>query len=83
MPRHDDVRFPDRRGIVVEAGQSLTTVAVACVLANPVITSAIIGASRPEQLDATLAAAELTLDLALKARLDEETAEYRRGDAPR
>ncbi|WP_437281519.1 aldo/keto reductase [Sorangium sp. So ce375] len=70
-------------GIVAEAGQSLTTVAVAWVLANPAVTSAIIGASRPDQLDATLAAAELTLDPQLKARLDEATAEYRRGDSPR
>ncbi|KYF91046.1 alcohol dehydrogenase [Sorangium cellulosum] len=71
------------QGIVAEAGQSLTTVAVAWVLANPAITSAIIGASRPDQLDATLAAAELALDPQLKARLDEVTAEYRRGDSPR
>ncbi|XXY35512.1 aldo/keto reductase [Sorangium sp. So ce260] len=58
-------------------------VAVAWVLANPASTSAIIGASRPDQLDATLAAAELALDPQLKARLDEVTAEYRRGDSPR
>ena len=32
------------------------------MLAQPGITSAIVGASRPEQLDATLAAADLTLD---------------------
>ncbi|WP_437625968.1 aldo/keto reductase [Sorangium sp. So ce1151] len=71
------------QGLVAEAGQSLTTVAVAWVLANPAITSAILGASRPDQLDATLAAGELALDPELKARLDEATAEYRRGDAPR
>ncbi|WP_437680723.1 aldo/keto reductase [Sorangium sp. So ce131] len=71
------------KGIVAEAGQSLTAVSVAWVLANPVITSAIIGASRPEQLDETLAAGELALDPQLKARLDEATAEYRRGDAQR
>ncbi|WP_437993529.1 aldo/keto reductase [Sorangium sp. So ce145] len=70
-------------GIVAEAGQSLTTVAVAWVLANPAVTSAIIGASRPDQLDATLAAAELALDPQLKARLDEATAEFRHGDSPR
>ncbi|KYF95703.1 alcohol dehydrogenase, partial [Sorangium cellulosum] len=56
------------QGLVAEAGQSLTTVAVAWVLANPAITSAIIGASRPDQLDATLAAGELALDPELKAR---------------
>jgi aryl-alcohol dehydrogenase (NADP+) len=47
----------------VEARElSLPTVAVAWVLTQPGITSAIIGASKPEQLDATLAAAALTLD---------------------
>ena len=45
--------------------------------------SAIIGASRPEQLKDSLAAATLTLDARLKAKLDELTAEYRHGDAIR
>lgn len=66
-----------------EAGVPLTTAAVAWVLANPVISSAIIGASRPEQLDATLAAADLALDPGFKTKLDEITDEYRRGDAAR
>jgi aryl-alcohol dehydrogenase-like predicted oxidoreductase len=43
-------------------GQPLATVAVAWVLGRPGVTSAIVGASRPEQLDATLAATQLTLD---------------------
>ena len=43
-------------------GLALASVAVAWTLAQPGITSAIIGASRPEQLDATLAGAELALD---------------------
>ena len=43
-------------------GKSLVTVAVAWVLAQPGLTAAIIGASKPEQLDASLAGAELTLD---------------------
>jgi len=43
-------------------GKSLTQVAVAWVLAQPGITSAIVGASKPEQLDATLAAVNVTLD---------------------
>ena len=50
----------------VEArGLALASVAVAWVLAQPGVTSAIIGASRPEQLDATLAGAELALDTEL------------------
>jgi aryl-alcohol dehydrogenase (NADP+) len=66
-----------------EAGMSLVTLAVAWVLANPVITSPIIGASRPEQLADSLAALDVTLDADLQQRLDDLTAEYRRGDAAR
>ena len=66
-----------------EAGVPLATLAVAWVMANPLITAPLLGASRPEQLDATLAAAEYPLDAGLKKRLDELTAEYRKGDAPR
>jgi aryl-alcohol dehydrogenase-like predicted oxidoreductase len=56
---------------------------VAWVLANPLITSAIIGASRPDQLVDTLASVDLKLDAELKARLDNATIEYRWGDAAR
>ena len=66
-----------------EAGTPLTTLAVAWTLANPAITAPLLGASRPDQLDDPLAAATYRLDPALKQRLDELTAEYRRGDAPR
>ena len=73
----------DLRGLADEAGVSLVTLAVAWVLANPAVTAPIIGASRPEQLGASLAAAEFTIDDELKRRLDEYTYEYRLGDAPR
>jgi len=43
-------------------GKALVTAAVAWVLAQPGITSAIIGASKPEQLEESLAAATFTLD---------------------
>lgn len=43
-------------------GRSLVQVAVAWVLAQPGVTSAIVGASRPEQLDESMAAVELALD---------------------
>jgi aryl-alcohol dehydrogenase-like predicted oxidoreductase len=66
-----------------QAGLSLVTMAVAWVLANPAITAPIIGASRPGQLDASLAAAGVTLDADLKQQLDELTHQYRMGDAPR
>lgn len=66
-----------------EAGVPLATLAVAWVMANPLITAPLLGASRPEQLDATLAAADYKLDAGLKQRLDELTADFRKGDAPR
>jgi aryl-alcohol dehydrogenase-like predicted oxidoreductase len=69
--------------IAAEAGMPLATLAVAWVMSKPAITAPLLGASRPEQLDATLAAAEVTLDPALVAQLDELTTEYRKGDAPR
>jgi 1-deoxyxylulose-5-phosphate synthase len=59
---------------------SMTQMAIAWVLANPVITSPIVGATRPEQLHDTLAAVDKPLDAALKAKLDELTVEYRFGD---
>jgi aryl-alcohol dehydrogenase (NADP+) len=65
------------------AGLSLTTLALAWVLANPIITAPIIGASRPEQLFDSLKALEVTLDDNLKQKLDDITAEYRRGDSLR
>jgi 1-deoxyxylulose-5-phosphate synthase len=43
-------------------GKSLVQVAVAWVLAQPGLTAAIVGASRPEQLDESLAAVQLRLD---------------------
>ncbi len=65
------------RPLAAEAGMPLATMAVAWVLANPAITSPIIGASRPEQLTDTLLAVEKPLDAGLKARLDEMTSRYR------
>ena len=59
----------------------ITTLSVAWVLANPAVTSVILGASRLEQLTDTLAAADSKLDSAVKAKLDEVSTEYRRGDA--
>jgi aryl-alcohol dehydrogenase-like predicted oxidoreductase len=69
--------------IASATGESLTKTSVAWVLANPVVTSAIIGASRPDQLTDTLAAVDLVLNDELKAQLDDATVEYRWGDAAR
>jgi aryl-alcohol dehydrogenase-like predicted oxidoreductase len=68
------------RAVAAEAGMSMPQLALAWVLANPVITSPIVGASRPEQLDDVVAAAGKRLAPEMKTRLDELTAEYRLGD---
>jgi 1-deoxyxylulose-5-phosphate synthase len=65
------------------AGIPLPTLAVAWTLQHPAITAPIVGASRPEQLDATCAAVDTVLEPDLVATLNELTAPYRRGDAPR
>jgi 1-deoxyxylulose-5-phosphate synthase len=69
--------------IADDAGIPLPTLAVAWTLRHPAITSPIVGASRPEQLDATIAAVDTRLDDDLVERLNAVTAAYRRGDAPR
>jgi aryl-alcohol dehydrogenase-like predicted oxidoreductase len=61
----------------------LPTLSVAWVLGNPDITSVILGASRAEHLDSTLAATDYVLSGDLRATLDDLTIEYRRGDAGR
>ena len=50
------------------AGCSMAQLAIAWVLAQPGITSAIVGASRPEQLRETAKAADLAIDSALLAK---------------
>jgi aryl-alcohol dehydrogenase (NADP+) len=55
---------------VESRGHDLVSVAVAWVVAQPGVTSAIIGASKPAQLAASLAAAELQLDEPLQAACD-------------
>jgi aryl-alcohol dehydrogenase (NADP+) len=71
------------RAVSEELGVPMAQLAMAWVLAHPAITSPIIGASRPEQLTASLKALDAPLDPSAKARLDELTATYRRGDAGR
>lgn len=66
-----------------EARIARVTAALGWVLANPAITSAIIGASRPEQLADSLAAVDKPLDPSLKTSLDELSHQYRFGDAAR
>jgi len=69
--------------LAAEAGLSMVEMSVAWVLAHPAVTSPIIGASRPDQLDDSLRAADKPLDPVLKERLDELTHPYRMVDAAR
>jgi aryl-alcohol dehydrogenase (NADP+) len=77
---HDDMfaTIDAMRELALESGVSPATLAMQWVLANPAITSPIVGASRPEQLADAVAAVETPLDTAVKAALDDLTAEYRR-----
>jgi 1-deoxyxylulose-5-phosphate synthase len=71
------------RPLAAEAGMSMATMALSWVLANAAITAPIIGASRPDQLSDSLAAAETGLSVDLKAKLDELTHGWRAVDANR
>jgi 1-deoxyxylulose-5-phosphate synthase len=73
----------DIRGVAEDAGIPMATLAVRWVLANPAITSPIVGASRPEQLAASAAAVDEPLADDVFRRLDELTSEYRFGDDTR
>jgi aryl-alcohol dehydrogenase-like predicted oxidoreductase len=63
--------------IADDAGIPLPTLAVAWTLRHPAITAPIVGASRPEQLEATIAAVDTQLDQDLVDRLNTVTAAYR------
>jgi 1-deoxyxylulose-5-phosphate synthase len=59
------------RNIAAGTGHSMAQVALAWSLTNPVVTSAILGASRVEQLDETLPAVDITLGAEQLRQLDE------------
>jgi aryl-alcohol dehydrogenase (NADP+) len=69
--------------LAAEAGLSMVRLSLGWVLAHPAVTAPIIGASRPEQLADSLAAAATPLPADLKARLDELTVGWRAVDAAR
>jgi aryl-alcohol dehydrogenase (NADP+) len=69
----DDAQFDavDMLRPVAEAkGVGLAALAIAWVIAQPGITSAIVGASQPEQLDAALEAVQIDVDDGTKRALD-------------
>jgi aryl-alcohol dehydrogenase-like predicted oxidoreductase len=69
----DDVleRVQQLRPLADEAGLSMTTLALAWVLEEENVASAIIGASRPEQVRDNVQAVGVRLDPALKQKIDE------------
>lgn len=69
----DDVlnRVQELKPIADEAGLSLAQLAVAWVLQNPNVSSAIIGASRPEQVAENVKASGVNLEEGLLKRIDE------------
>jgi 1-deoxyxylulose-5-phosphate synthase len=69
--------------LAADHGCAPATLALAWVLAHPAVTAPLIGASKPEQLKASIAAVDFQLAPTLKARLDTLTHEYRMGDAAR
>ena len=69
----DDVleRVQELRPLADEAGLSMASLALAWVLQEENVASAIIGASRPEQVQDNVKAAGVRLDPELKRRMDE------------
>ena len=69
----DDVleRVQQLRPLAEQAGLTMAQLAVAWVLANPNVASAIVGASRPEQLDDNVGASGAVLDEDLLTAIDE------------
>jgi aryl-alcohol dehydrogenase-like predicted oxidoreductase len=58
--------------LAAQAGLTMAQLAVAWVLQNPNVSSAVVGASRPEQLVDNAAAAGVALDVELMAAIDRE-----------
>jgi aryl-alcohol dehydrogenase-like predicted oxidoreductase len=59
--------------VAEQSGEPLTKLSIAWLLANPLVTSVVLGASRAEHLTDTLAAADYSLAQDVKSRLDELT----------
>ncbi|MEO5837422.1 MAG: aldo/keto reductase [Acidimicrobiales bacterium] len=71
------------RDLAADAGMSLAQLAVAWCLAQPAVTSPIIGASRPDQLAEPVAALDRRLDADVLEQLDALTTDYRHHPAQR
>src|SRR6185503_13414499 len=64
-------RVQQLKPIAQEAGLSMPQLAVAWVLQNKSISSAIVGASRPEQVHDNVKASGVVLDAAMMKRIDD------------
>ena len=67
----DQQTLEDLLALADEAGMKLSHLALAWVLRNPNVCSAIVGASRPEQVTDNVQALQVTLEDDLVARVDE------------
>lgn len=70
---NDDMleRVQRLRPLAEQAGLAMAQLAIAWVLQNPAVSSAIVGATRPEQLRETVKASGVTLDSSLLKAIDE------------
>ncbi|MFG2044388.1 aldo/keto reductase family protein [Dactylosporangium sp. NPDC048998] len=70
---HDDVleAVQQLRPLAEQAGLTMAQLGVAWVLQNPNVSSAIVGATRPEQLEDNVKASGVKLDAELMKRIDE------------
>ena len=71
------------RPIAENEGISMAQLAVAWVLSKPFVTSPIVGATNPAQLDDAIAAAANPLSEETVMQLDDLTRKYRAGDDER
>lgn len=60
--------------LAAEAGATPAQIAIAWLLGRPAVTTVLLGARRPEQLEHNLRAADLELSVEARARLDELSA---------
>lgn len=67
-------RVQGLRPLAAEVGLSMAALAVAWVLQNPNVAAAIVGATRPEQLEDNVRAAGVVLEPALLRRIDDALA---------
>lgn len=63
-----------------ELGTTSSTLSLAWLMAQPAVSTVIVGATRASQLQDNLASVELKLDAAALARLDEISASFRQGE---